>query len=455
VFSSAFVVRSTAGVLHGAGHEFGSVSVDSRTLEAGALYVALIGERHDGHDFAAAAVERGATGVLTARRLSLPAGVCQIVVPDTLVALQALAAAHRARFAGPVVAITGSNGKTTTKGFAAGMFAAAYGEDAVLATRGNLNNHIGVPLTLLELRPRHRVAVVEMGMNHFGEIALLTGLARPQAALITNAGPAHLEGVGSLAGVAKAKGEIFEGLQPDGMAILNRDDAFYAYWHVIARDHRQISFGFGAEAQVRGRILPNGELEATTPRGVFSLRLPLPGQHNALNALAVIAVGEAFALDHDAIARGIAGARVAAGRLERLALAGGLLVIDDSYNANPASMLASIALLAAEPAPRFLVLGDMAELGAHTKAGHRSVAEAALASDIEFVLTCGPLMRNAFTDAAGRPGTVVAHFASHEALTTALLPLVRAGGTVLVKGSRSSAMERVVRGLEAAIGRRV
>lgn len=454
MFEPNFIAQATGATRIGPAQSFSAVGIDSRTIAPGALYVALLGERHDGHDFAPAAVAQGARGVLVARRLDLPAGVTQWLVPDPLAALQALARAHRRRFAGPVVAITGSNGKTTTKALAASVLAAAHGETAIHATRGNLNNHIGVPLTLLGLRPTHRAAVVEMGMNHFGEIALLTRLAEPDRALITNAGPAHLEGVGSIEGVAKAKGEIFEGLRPDGVAILNRDDAYYAYWRVIAREYRQVSFGFSEPAgpsDVQGNLDATGRLEARVGGVQVSIRPPLAGRHNASNVLAVAALAHSLGIDADTIRRGVETATFVGGRLERKRLGNGAIVIDDSYNANPASMIASIHVLAAETGRRVLVIGDMAELGAHREQGHAAVADVALAAPLAAIHAVGPSMSAAFAGTSGdaHVQTTLDVAAVVDRVAAELTP----DTIVLVKGSRSMAMERVVAALEARFGR--
>lgn len=455
MFESDFIARATGAMRVGPAQPFTAVGIDSRTIASGALYVALSGERHDGHDFASAAVAHGARGVLVARPLDLPADITQWVVPDTLAALQTLAQAHRRRLTNTtVVAITGSNGKTTTKALAASVLAAAHGEAAVHATRGNLNNHIGVPLTLLGLRPTHRAAVIEMGMNHFGEIALLTHLAEPDRALITNAGPAHLEGVGSLEGVAKAKGEIFEGLRKDGVAILNRDDAYHAYWRVIAREFRQVSFGFSEPANtsdVQGALDATGRLEVRVGGTRVSIRPPLAGRHNASNVLAVAALAHSLGIDAETLRRGVETATFVGGRLERKRLGNGAIVIDDSYNANPASMMASIQVLAAETGRRVLVIGDMAELGAHREQGHAEVAQAALAAPLAAIHAVGPSMGAAFAAISGdtRVQTALEVAPVAERVAAELTP----DTIVLVKGSRSMAMERVVAALEARFGR--
>ncbi len=421
---------------------FSAVTTDSRRVPPGSLYIALRGERFDGHDFIQAAVAAGAAGVVSERPLDLPEHVVGFQVTDSLAALQALAHAVRLKIPGPVVGITGSNGKTTTKEMMASVLRAAFGADKVLATRGNLNNHIGVPLTLLEWQPSQQAAVIEMGMNHFGEIAALTQIAEPDCAMITNAGPAHLEGVGSLEGVAKAKGEIFEGLRPSGTAILNRDDRFYAYWRVIARDFRQLSFGFSTEADIRGAWLADGRLQVRIAGAAdLTLRMPLPGEHNARNALAVVAAAHALGIEGEAIRQGLEQASFVSGRLERRRLGNGAIVIDDSYNANPASMQASIAVLAQESGRRVLVLGDMAELGAHAAAGHREVATAALASGVEAIHTLGPQMEQAFAGSRARCHREASELS--ETLAAELTPET----TLLVKGSRSMQMERIVQAL--------
>lgn len=424
---------------------FSGISTDSRTLRAGDLFVALEGPRFDGHDYLEPVAAAGAAGALVRR--AHPALPC-LEVADPLAALAQLATAWRARFELPLVAVTGSSGKTTVKELTA---AALAGAGPVLATRGNRNNHIGVPLTLLELRDSHRAAVVEMGMNHAGEIARLADLARPTVGVISNAGAAHLEGLGSVAAVARAKGELIEHLPPDAVAVLNADDAYFPLWRQLAGSRRVVTFGLGAAADVTAhyRLLADGsEMELLTPAGGARARLQLLGRHNVCNALAATAAALAAGRPLTEIAGGLGRVRPVPGRLFPLAGRNGARVIDDSYNANPSSVQAAIDVLGELPGQRLLVLGDMGELGAEAPALHAQCGAAARAAGIDRLLTLGPL--SAAAAAAFGPGAGA--FDDRPALLDALAPLLQAGVTVLVKGSRSAGMERVVQAITAADG---
>jgi UDP-N-acetylmuramoyl-tripeptide--D-alanyl-D-alanine ligase len=417
------------------------VTTDSRAVRPGDLFVALRGERFDGHEFGGGAAREGAVGVVCERKLDTPAA--QLLVSDSLLALQAAARAWRERLAPPVVAVTGSNGKTTTKQLLAAVFAA---RGPVLATRGNLNNHIGVPLTLLELREAHRTAVIEMGANHAGEIARLTSIARPAIGVITQAGDAHLEGFGSREGVARAKGELFAGMDQDGIAVINADDAYADLWRGLARG-RQLSFGIEHAADVRATDLHDSAqgscFELSIPGSEALVDLPLPGRHNVMNALAAAACGAAMGLDADTIARGLARVESAQGRVVWKRSTQGARVIDDSYNANPTSVNAGLALLAQQPGRRWAVLGGMAELGAASEALHADCGSAARRLGIDRLLLLG---------AAGEHyargwGAGAERFDEVDALLRALQQDAGADVTVLVKGSRSARMERVVAAL--------
>jgi len=335
--------------LIGADAPFARVLTDTRQLRAGDLYVALQGERFDGHEFLAQAQAAGAVGALVSRRVdhALP----QLLVGDTLTALQLYGASWRADFDLPVVAVTGSNGKTTTKQMLAAIFAA---RGPVLATQGNLNNHIGVPLTLLSLRAEHRTAVIEMGANHPGEIALLARLARPQIGVVTQAGDAHLEGFGSREGVARAKGELFAALGAGGIAVINADDMYAPLWREMAGEASVLSFGFHEDADVRAVQVQPWSLEMPTamrfelqtPEGRSTVELPLPGRHNIANALAAAACGVALGLAAEEIAQGLSRMQLPQGRVNWKHTPAGARVIDDSYNANPTSLRAGLELLA-------------------------------------------------------------------------------------------------------------
>lgn len=423
--------------------EFFGVSTDSRAIEPGMLFIALRGPNHDGHDHVASALEKGAMAALVERPLDI--NIPQLVVEDTRLALGRLAAAWRGTLRTPLVAVTGSNGKTTVKEMCAAILSRV---GATLATRGNLNNDIGVPLTLLRLSPEHRFGVIEMGANHPGEIAYLTGLATPQVAIITNAAPAHLEGFGSVEGVARAKGEIFTGLSEDGVAVINADDDFAGLWREMSAGHRTLCFGLARAADIGARGLGDvhgSELEVLTPLGAFNLNLPLPGRHNIMNALAAVSAAIALSIDFSDIAAGLASLSKVKGRLTTRPGRNGSTILDDSYNANPASLLAGLEVLAACGGRRLLVLGDMGELGENARELHRRAGEQAREMGIDALYTTGRLSQAA-SEAFGENG----HFyESQQQLIEALLPRMNAELTVLVKGSRSSRMERVVEALSA------
>jgi UDP-N-acetylmuramoyl-tripeptide--D-alanyl-D-alanine ligase len=371
-------------------------------------------------------------------------------VPDALAALQAAARTWRARFSLPVIAVTGSNGKTTTKQLLAALFAQ---RGAVLATRGNLNNHIGVPLTLLELRQTHRTAVIEMGANHPGEIARLTELARPDVGVITQAGDAHLEGFGSRKGVARAKGELFAGLPEQGVAAINADDEYAPLWRDLARG-RRISFGIVQPADVRARAISataqGSRLRLEVPGGAADLHLPLPGRHNVMNALAAAACGVALGLDATAIAQGLEQVQSAQGRVAWKTTTAGARLIDDSYNANPTSMRAGLEWLAQQPGRRWAVLGGMAELGPDSARLHQDCGRAARQLGIDRLLLLGAEA----ADYARGYGADAECFASLDALVGRIAAEPGADLTLLVKGSRSARMERVVAALcgESSMG---
>lgn len=417
-------------------------STDTRTLAPGALFVALRGARFDGHAFLAEAQARGAAAALVEE--PVPASTLpQLVVGDSREALGRLAAFWRARFEVPLIAVTGSNGKTTVKEMLAGILRM---RGPVLATRGNLNNDIGVPLTLLELAPGHRAAVIEMGANHPGEIALLAGLARPTVGVITQCAPAHLEGFGTVAGVARAKGELLAHLDPQGTAVINLDDPYAPLWRELAAGRRCIGFALDRDAEVTARWqcgADGTELHMRTPAGSIETRLALPGRHNVANALAAAAAAGAAGAAPSEIAAGLAAVRPVRGRLELKAGLRHARLIDDTYNANPASLEAGLAVLAAYPGRRWLVLGDMGELGPDAPAYHERVGRSARRCGIERLYAAGVLSK--FAAAAFGDGG--RHFADRDALVTALREDLGPDTTVLVKGSRAMQMERVVAAL--------
>jgi UDP-N-acetylmuramoyl-tripeptide--D-alanyl-D-alanine ligase len=443
-----FFAAASGGQLAGADGPFLTVSTDSRTLAAGDLFVALQGERFDGHDYAAAAAARGACAAVVSRRLAL--GIPQIIVDDPLVALGAAARAWRGRFTLPLVSVGGSNGKTTTKELLAAILRRS---GAALATQGNLNNHIGVPLTLLRLERGHRAAVVEMGANHAGEIAALVGLARPTVGLVTNAGAEHLEGFGSLEGVAHAEGEMFAGLDSGATAVINADDEFRGLWQGMSKAGRSVTFGLGEGADFCARPTSFGvensawvsRFELDSPAGHASARLALPGRHNVLNAVAAAAAAWACSATLEDIVAGLGEVRPVSGRLELKPLPGGAWLIDDTYNANPSSVLAGLEVLGGLDGERWLVLGEMAELGEHAVAAHADIALAARRSGVSRLFAVGAATRPT-VEAFGTGGR---WFADGGALTTALAGAASAGTTVLVKGSRVNRLERVVGALVA------
>ncbi|MGH8460229.1 MAG: UDP-N-acetylmuramoyl-tripeptide--D-alanyl-D-alanine ligase [Stenotrophobium sp.] len=437
------VARRIDASLHGADTLFNRVITDTRQLLPGDLFVALQGENFDGHEFVRRAGSLGAVGALVSRQVDceLP----QLIVPDTLRALQDYAAAWRGEFNLPVVAVTGSNGKTTTKQLLAAIFAA---RGPVLATAGNLNNHIGLPLTLLSLRREHRTAVIEMGASHAGEIALLTRLTRPDIGVVTQAADAHLEGFGSREGVARAKGELFAGLG-HGIAVINADDAYAPLWREMARPAAMINFGFSEQADVRALNLESlpaaggSRFELLAPGGRQAVSLPLPGQHNVSNALAAAACAVALGMDLHDIAAGLARVQSAQGRVNWKVTPQGARLLDDSYNANPSSLRAGMELLATLPGQRWLVLGDMAELGSDAPRLHAEAGAIARDLGLDRVYALGALA-GAAAKAFGAGGST---FENHEALANALRPHLNTNVALLVKGSRSARMERVVAAL--------
>ncbi|MDP2431562.1 MAG: UDP-N-acetylmuramoyl-tripeptide--D-alanyl-D-alanine ligase [Pseudomonadota bacterium] len=465
----------------GADVALGVVSSDTRDLPPGCLFVALKGPRFDGHAFAAKALEQGAAAVMVAANAGLNVTPA-LVVEDTRIGLGRLAAWHRSRMPAKLAAITGSNGKTTVKEMLAAILAAEAGEDAVLATAGNLNNDIGMPLTLLRLTPAHRYAAIEMGMNHAGEIDYMTHLARPDVALVNNALRAHLEGLGSVEAVARAKGEIYAGLKDDGIAIINADDPHAGLWRGLAGKHKVLSFGFaeGADVRIRGSGLARDgkggnreqarshDLVLDTFAGAIETTLAVPGEHNLRNAAAAAAAALALGISAEAVARGLAAYGGSKGRLQAHPCILGATLIDDTYNANPDSVLAAIQVLAARPGKRILVLGDMGELGPEAAALHREVGERARAAGIDRLLCLGEMSINSvwgFGQGAmhferieemlaeiecalidGQPPRSQNTLAAPQGGAMPALGLPGGGQdvTVLVKGSRFMKMERVV-----------
>lgn len=430
---------------------FVGVSTDTRKIAPGNLFVALRGDNFDAHDFLAQAIAQGAIA-LVVERAPTDCSVPCIVVPDTRRALGELGLAWRQRFQLPVIGVTGSNGKTTVKEMITSILSAAFGE-AMLATRGNLNNELGVPMTVFGLTKQHRAAVIEMGMNHPDEIAWLAQIAAPSVSLVNNAQREHQEFMASVEAVARENGSAIEALPDDGTAVFPADDEFAHVWQELAqaRGQRKISrFGLGAtsKAEVRGTYTSDGfasDIAVQSPNGNFSFHLQAAGEHNVRNALAASACALAAGLAPDAIVRGLEAFRPVNGRLQRKAATNGAIVIDDTYNANPDSVRAAIEVLAKSAAPRILVLGDMGEVGTQSESFHREIGAFAKQSGVEYLLALGKDTRYT-VEAFGQDGQFFTEF---ESLRAALNPLVTSTTTVLVKGSRFMKMERVVQALLA------
>ena len=427
------------------------VHSDTRNLRAGDLFVALRGERFDAHDFLAQARSAGAVAALAERGLA-EAGLPGLEVADTRVALGTLGAGWRRGITLPLIAVTGSNGKTTVTQMIAAILQAWQGAGA-FSTEGNFNNDIGVPLTLLRLRAsEHRAAVVELGMNHPGEIAHLAAMAAPTVALVNNAQREHQEFMASVEAVARENGSVIASLAADGVAVFPADDTYTPLWRALAGERRVITFALGAQgsADVTAQAQWSGDhwqVALHTPAGDASLALRIAGQHNVKNALAATACALAAGCPLAAIARGLEAFTAVKGRSQASRIERGgqcVTVVDDSYNANPDSVRAAIEVLAGLPAPRWLVLGDMGEVGDQGAAFHQEVGAFAHAVGIESLWTAGPLCAHA----ASAYGAAARHFETVDALLSAL-PDAPAAASVLVKGSRFMKMERVVAALKS------
>lgn len=427
--------------------EFTGVCIDSRQIRPGNLFVAVRGERFDGHRYIAEALEKGAVAIV-AEVSPDTVNAPMLLVPDTRVALGQIAHYWRRQFSLPVIGVTGSNGKTTVKGMIASILQAAFGVGNYLATEGNLNNEIGVPLTLLRLNSEHRAAVIELGMNHPGEIAKLVSIARPTVGLVNNAQREHQEFMASVAAVAEENGAVLCDLPVDGVAVFPGDDPFSALWSDVTRwpTRRNFTFGLSDEVQVRADYqlhATGSDLMIKTETKTIAVHLSIPGLHNVRNALAATACALAIGIDGDVISRGLTTFVPVAGRLQHKRARNGASVIDDTYNANPDSVRAAIEVLAQAAAPRILVLGDMGEVGSNGAAFHQEIGAYARTCGIEHLITLGEL-----TDAAASAfGAGAQHCSDVQAVTRAVMGLMAESATVLVKGSRFMRMERVVQSL--------
>jgi len=430
------IANMTGGELHGADVMVNAVATDSRLVEPDQLFIALKGERFDAHDFVAEITGKAAGALVNTL---VDSKIPQVLVADTRQALADLAASWRAQLSMPVIALTGSNGKTTLKEMIAAILSKTGN---VLATYGNLNNDIGMPLTLLRLRKEHDFAVIEMGANHFGEIEFLTKIARPDVAVVNNAGAAHLEGFGDLAGVAQAKGEIFIGLGTQGVAVINADDQFADYWKDSNTDREVITFGTSNDATISGRLLSDGGLIITAGNTEIRANLKLLGRHNALNALAATAVCTALGVKPETIVDGLESLLPVKGRLAPVAGINSTQILDDTYNANPDSAVAALEVLAQKNNTAF-VLGDMAELGDNIESLHASIGEKARQIGIDRMYCLGKYSARA----CDKFGHNAKSFTQMDDLLATLKQEMTRDMTILIKGSRSMRMERAVEAL--------
>jgi len=441
MMSLAEAAAATAGRASRGAVAFDGVSTDTRGLARGDLFVALRGERFDGHAFLQAAASAGAAAVMVEEGYSGALPLPALFVPDTRRGLGDLARAWRARFSPAVIGIAGSNGKTTVKEMIAAILRRHFGDAAVLATAGNLNNDIGMPLTVLKLRAAHRCCAIELGMNHKGEIAYLASIACPTVALVNNAQREHLEFMRSVAEVAAENASVYDALPADGVAVVNADDAHAAFFRKAAGRRKVVDFGLDAAAAVSGGYALKGlssEIRIRTAAGEAPATLAIPGLHNVRNALAAAACALAVGIDEKTIGEGLSAFRPYTGRLQVKQARSGATVIDDSYNANPDSVRAAIDVLASCPGPTALVLGDMGEVGTQGVEFHREVGSYASSRRISRLYAIGEAAVHA-VEAFG-PGA--RHFDSVEALAASV-----EGKSILVKGSRFMRMERVVAAL--------
>jgi UDP-N-acetylmuramoyl-tripeptide--D-alanyl-D-alanine ligase len=433
------IARMTDGQLHGQDVAIERVERDSRVAVEGDLFLALKGERFDAHDFVPQVTGKASATLVSSL---VDAAIPQVVVDDVRLALGRLAAAWRKTFRKPLVGLTGSNGKTTLKEM---LTAILSQQGKTLATAGNLNNDIGMPLTLLGLRAEHEFAVIEMGANHFGEIDYLTRIACPDVAVLNNAGAAHLEGFGDIAGVARAKGEIFNGLSESGVAVINADDAYAAYWQGLNAGRKVLSFGMDHAADVQGVQDERNRFCIQAKGETLPVKLKLLGRHNQMNALAATAAALALGISLETVRQGLESLQAVKGRLNPKQGRHDGLVVDDTYNANPTSTAAAVDVLAGLGGKKILVLGDMGELGDTGVQLHAAIGQQAAAAGIDAVYTLGVLSAEA-SRAFGQRGHA---FTDLDVLLAALEQDLSVGTSVLVKGSRSSRMERVVEALTA------
>ena len=445
------VAQSVNGTLIGADRSFDSISTDTRSLQSGQLFFALRGDRFDAGKFVVEAGRRGAAGAVVETRQAVD--MPQVEVTDTRIALGALATSWRTKFNVPVIAVTGSTGKTTVKEMIAAILRVHFGvPDKVLATAGNLNNEIGLPLTVLRLRDEHAAAVLEMGASRRGDIAYLAAIAVPTIGLVTNAGAAHLEGFGTEQVVAETKGELFASLGANAVAVINRDDRSFEMWRRLATPARIVSFGFDETADfiaesVQETVTAKGfelSFDVREANDLVRINLPMVGRHNVLNALGAIAVTRVAGVLWDSIRAGLAAIENVAGRLRTTTGRGGVRVIDDTYNANPVSVTAAISLLAGLDDRAWLVLGDMAELGDCSEELHADIGRQAKAAGVERLYTLGEMARVAAASFGSGGQAFTERDVLIAALEEAMEQATGQGLTILIKGSRCMRMEMIV-----------
>ncbi|WJG08732.1 UDP-N-acetylmuramoyl-tripeptide--D-alanyl-D-alanine ligase [Aliiglaciecola sp. LCG003] len=440
-----WVAEQVDGRLIGENRSITGVSTDTRTIAPGDLFIALVGPNFDGHKFVAAAIKQGALASIVSQPIE--SDLPYILVEDTKLALGALSAAVKAKVAPKTVGITGSSGKTTVREMVTAILSRIGN---VLSTKGNFNNDIGVPLTLLRLEPKHDFAVIEMGANHLGEIAYTTNLVKPDVATIVNAAAAHLEGFGSLLGVARAKSEIFKGLNEKGIAILNLDSQFHQFWSGKLKHQPTLSFSMSENSDFYAEDITLGldgcaQFLLNTPQGNIHLNLALPGEHNVSNALVAAALAMSVGAGLDDVKFGLQNMQQVAGRLQVKQLTNQVKILDDTYNANVSSVNAAIDLLSSFSGHRILILGDMGELGEKARYYHEQVGLHAKHKMIDSLLTVGVLSQSASDGFGGK------HFSDKSKLVdyvNELLAKEQRDITILVKGSRSARMEEVVKALE-------
>ncbi|MBE9562696.1 MAG: UDP-N-acetylmuramoyl-tripeptide--D-alanyl-D-alanine ligase [Proteobacteria bacterium] len=443
MFTLTEIAPALNATLTGIDIKFTSCSTDTRQLQPKAIYIALAGENFDGHDFIQQAQTKGAVAAIVSN--DVETDLPTLRVHDTRKALGDLANLWRQCFDLPIIAVTGSNGKTTTKE----MLKAIFGQDSVLATKGNLNNEIGVPLTLFNLNNKHRYAIVEMGANHMGEIATLTKITQPTCAIITQCAPAHLEGFGSIEGVAKAKGEIFANLPDDGVAIINNDDTYALLWHDLAASHQVKTYGLDSQADITAKNITLQDASSNfilqTPIGEIAINLPLPGKHNIMNALAASTGALTYNCTLQTIQQGLQSMQPVAGRLQ--IIKGKITLINDTYNANPSSLKAALQVLTNTSSPHWLALGDMGELGDDSVEFHRQAGQLAREFGVEKLWTIGNISHHATTSF----GNGSKHFTNHADLIQSILTQLPTSATLLIKGSRTMQMEKIVQALQDGI----